>query len=314
MRISSITNFIRLLLTLLIISALTAGCGGRPTLTNMSAKELLELGIKEYEKRKYLNAIEIFQTVVYNHPGNSVVDTAQYHLALSYFGNKDYSVAAVEFNRLALNYPSSAYFENAIFMRAVSFFEGTPTHYGLDQSELFVAIKHLEDFLIDFPESHLVADAQTYLKAANTRLAYKYYKSAIVYRHIGAYRAAKKYYQIVIDDYTNTEYAADAVFEYAEMDLTIGKYTNAHTAFENFLIIFPEHKLAGEAKKKAAEASFKSGISAFNKGDMDSAKEIFESFIKEYPNDDRVSSAKEYLSLIADKQSIMLSQDQHAES
>ena len=313
MKISTPTYFIRLLFTLLIISAIALGCGGRPSLTNMPAKELLDLGIKEYENRKYLNAIELFQTVVYNHPGNSVVDTAQYHLALAYLGNKDYEVAAVEFNRLALNYPSSAYFENAIFMRAVSYYEGTPKHYGLDQSELVVAIKQLEDFLIDFPESHLIADAQNYLKAANSRLAYKYYKSAVVYRHIGAYRAAKKYYQIVIDDYTNSEYTANAVFEYAEMDFSIGNYAEAHTAFENFLIIFPEHELAQEAKKKATEASFKSGLSAFNKGEMDSAREKFESFIKEYPNDDRVSSAKKYLSLIADKQS-MLSQDQHAES
>ncbi len=313
MTITTPTYLIRFLFTLLIISVMALGCGGRPSLTKMTAKELLDLGLKEYADKKYLNAIEIFQTVVYNHPGNSVVDTAQYHLALAYLGNKDYEVAAVEFNRLALNYPSSAYFENAIFMRAVSYFEGTPKHYGLDQSELVVAIKQLEDFLIDFPESHLIADAQTYLKAANDRLAYKYYKSAVVYRHSGAYRAAKKYYQIVIDDYTNSEYVANAVFEYAEMDFNIGNYAEAHTTFENFLIIFPEHELAQEAKKRAAEASFKSGISAFDKGKMDSAKERFESFIKEYPNDDRVSSAKKYLSLIADKQS-MLSQDQHAES
>jgi outer membrane protein assembly factor BamD len=304
---------IKLSVVALILFAVVLSCGGKPSLTNRPAKELLDEGIKEYESHKHFNAIELFQSIVYNHPGNPVVDTAQYYLALSYFGNKDYAVAGVEFNRLTVNYPSSAYFENAIFMRAVCYFESTPKHYGLDQSELVTAIKLLEDFIIDFPESRLVIDAQTYLKKANTRLAQKYYQSAVVYRHIGAYIAAKKYYQIVIDDYTNTDYTPNALFEYAEMDLIIGKYAEAHTAFENFLTIFPDHELAEEARKKAREASFQSGVAAFDKGKMDAAKENFELFIKEYPHDDRVSNAKEYLSLIADKQS-MLSQDQHAES
>ena len=102
---------------------LADGCGGSKSLANMNAHQLFELGKKEYDKKKYLKAIELFQTVVYDYPGESIVDTAQYFLALSYFGNKEYELSAVEFNRLIVNYPSSAYFEHAIFMKAVSAFE-----------------------------------------------------------------------------------------------------------------------------------------------------------------------------------------------
>ena len=93
----------------------TIGCGSRPTLANLSAHELFDKGKEEYSQKHYLRAIEYFQAVVYNYPGESVVDTAQYYLALSYFGDKEYELAQVEFNRLVVNYPASVYFEHSIF-------------------------------------------------------------------------------------------------------------------------------------------------------------------------------------------------------
>ncbi|MGH8015927.1 MAG: outer membrane protein assembly factor BamD, partial [Candidatus Zixiibacteriota bacterium] len=272
-----------------------------------------ELGNKAFSEKKYLAAIEYFQTVVFNHGGESFVDTAQYYLALSYYSNREYIVAGAEFNRLALNYPSSVFFENAIFMRASCFFEGTPKHYGLDQSDLETAIKQFEDFIIDFPESALVPQASEYLAVARGRLARKYYESAVVYRRIGALIAAQKYYQVVIDDFTASEFAPRALFEMAEINLKIKKYSEAQAGFANFVTLYGQHELTSKALKFSKEAAFKSGVLAFEKGELVTAKERFESFIKEFPNDNRVDDAKEYLIRIGDKQSL-LSEDSHAES
>ena len=76
-----------------------AGCGGRVALSNQTAGQLYQAGKEKYDRKKYLSAIEYFQAVVYNHPGESVVDTAQYFLAMSYFGDKNYELSRVEFNR-----------------------------------------------------------------------------------------------------------------------------------------------------------------------------------------------------------------------
>jgi len=289
------------------------GCGGTANVTNRSAVELFALGKKAFDDKKYLQSIEYFQTVVYNHAGVSFVDTAQYYLALSYYSNKDYAVAGVEFNRLALNYPSSVYFENAIFMRAVSFFESTPGHYGLDQSDLQKAIDQFEDFLIDFPESELVTEVRQYLAVARGRMAKKYYASAVVYKRIGAYVAAQKYFQVVIDEYTDSEYAAKSLFEFAEINLKLKKYAEAQAGFENFVNLFKENKLAPKALELAREAAFKSGVLAYDKGELTTAKVRFESFIKDYPDDNRVNAAKDYLTRIEDKQSL-LTEDGHADS
>ena len=114
------------LIPVTIVLCLLIGCGKRPAVANLTAHELFERGKEEYNDNDYLNALEYFQAIVYNYPGESIVDTAQYYLGLSYYGAKQYELAQVEFNRLILNYPSSVYFEHSVFMKAVSFFEGNP--------------------------------------------------------------------------------------------------------------------------------------------------------------------------------------------
>ena len=289
------------------------GCGGAANLANKTALELFTMGKKAYDDKKYIQSTNYFQAIVYNHGGESFVDTAQHYLAMSYFGNKDYGVAAVEFNRLALNYPSSVYFENGIFMRAVCYYETSPGHQGLDQTEMLKALGQLEDFVIDFPESPLVVQARQYLALGNGRIAKKYYESGLVYKRIGGYTAAQKYFQIVLDDYTDSEQAPKSLFEIAEINLKLNKYPEARAGFDNFVTLFSGHELARKAAGGSREAAFKNGVLAFNKGELGAAKERFEIFIKDFPDDNRVGSAKEYLSKIEDKQS-HLTEDGHAES
>jgi outer membrane protein assembly factor BamD len=277
---------------------LSAGCGGAKSLANLSPQELFAAGKEAYGREKYLKAIELFQTVVYNYPGETIVDSAQYYLALSYFGNKEYELAEVEFNRLIINYPSSPYFEHAIFMKAVSAFEATPKHYGLDQTALKDAIKQFEDFIIDFPESELVEDARKYLLAARTRLARKFYEAGIVYSRMRAFEAAKIYFQKVIDDYTDTEYAPKASYQYAEMEYKLGRYEEARRKFEDFKTVFPDHELAPKAAERAIEAAFKSCEKAFKEGDYALAEQRLQAFIANYPDNGRVKKADKYLEKI----------------
>jgi outer membrane protein assembly factor BamD len=280
------------------ISLLVSGCGGSKSLATMSASELMTKGKWAYDNKKYLKAIELFQTIVYNYPGESIVDTAQYFLALSYFGNEEYELAGVEFNRLIVNYPASPYFEHAIFMKAVSAFESTPRNYGLDQTDLQDAIKQFEDFVIDFPESQLMADARQYLLAARTRMARKFYEAGIVYVRKRAFEAAKVYFQKVIDEYTDTEYAAQASFQYAEMEFKLGRFDEARQKFEDFKKVFPDHELVDKARKKEVEAAFKSGEAAFKNGDYALAEQRLQTFKINYPDNGRSKKVEEYLEKI----------------
>jgi outer membrane protein assembly factor BamD len=273
-----LTSSLRRLFVPLLSVAVLSGCGGQVNMAQLNARELFDLGMQRYQKHKYLGAIEALQAAIFNFPGESHVDTAQYYLALSYFGNRDYVLAQTEFNRLQVNYPASAFAPQAQLMKAVSFFKGTPKHYGLDQTNLHTAVTQFEDFLIDYPESEAVPEARAYLKEAKTRLARKLFESGTIYTRLRDYYAARVYFQKVIDDYTETPYAADATYQIAESYFQQKNWDEAHTKFQNFQVIWPEHKWAIKAGERSCQAAFRGGKEAFEAGDMALAATRFERF------------------------------------
>jgi len=277
------------------------GCGGPPDLGVMPARDLFDRGMDQFQREKYLQSIETFQTLVFNYPGESVVDTAQFYLASSYFGEKSYILAAVEFNRLLVNYPSSLFAPRAQLMRAVCYFEGTPKHYGLDQSDLQLAIVQFEDFIIDYPESDAIDDARKYLSIAQNRLARKCYESGVVYVRLRDYRGSRTYFQKVIDEYTETEYAANATFYIADGYFKSGDWDEAHERFENFKIVFPDHEWIDQATERSCEAMIEGGKEAFDDADYELARTRFDRFKLICGGDaDKLEEVDEYLQQIGE--------------
>ena len=276
-----------------------AACGGQMNLTNLSGRELMKIGMEKYDKKKYLRATEAFQALIFNYPGENYVDTAQYYLALSYFGDKSYLLAQVEFNRLLLNYPASAFASQSQLMKAVCFFKGTPEHYGLDQTDLETAVRQFEDFIIDYPESDAIEDARAYLADAHQRLAHKLYASGVLYMRVHDYKAARIYFQRVIDEYTNSEFAPLATYYTAETYLKDQDWDEAHDRFENFKIAFADHELADKAGELACEAAFEGGEAALYEGDTALARTRFERFMTVCGSDpeqaDQAEKVKAYL-------------------
>jgi len=265
----------------------------------MPDRVLFNRGMDQFQREKYHHSVETFQTLVFNYPGESVVDTAQFYLASSYFGQKSYILAAVEFNRLLVNYHSSAFAPRSQLMKAVCYFEGTPKHYGLDQSDLQLAIDQFEDFLIDYPESDATDDAHEYLSLAKSRLARKCYESGVVYVRLRDYRASRVYFQKVIDDYIETEYAANATFYIADGCFNSREWDEAHERFENFKIVFPDHEWIDLATEHSCEALIEGGKEAFEAANHELARTRFERFKLICGGDsDKLEEVNEYLNQI----------------
>jgi outer membrane protein assembly factor BamD len=264
---------------MVLAALMLAGCGGQLNLANLTVRELYDTGMDQYERERYLQAIEAFQTIVFNYPGEALVDTAQYYLGLSYFARKDYLLAQADFSRLLINYPSSVFAPQAQLMKAVCFYKGTPKHYALDQTDLETAVKQFEDFLIDYPESDAVPEARQYLAEAKNRLARKLYETGVVYVYMSDYRAARIYFQNVIDNYTETEYASNATYQMAESFFKAKDFARSHEQFENFRTVFAEHEWAAKAAERSCEAAFRSGEQALEIGDQDAARTRFERFM-----------------------------------
>lgn len=234
------------LLALGLLSAMS-GCGSKNAMSLLTGRQLYEKGMEYYQKEKYRRAVEYLQNAIYNFPGESMIDSAQYFLSLSYFNNEEYTLAYTEFNRLALNYPTSVFFEHSLFMRALSQYKETPNNSGLDQSALQPAIKQFEDFLLDYPDSEVAPLVKEHLLKARTRVAKKLYDNAVVYERIRAFDAAETYFQRVVDEYSETPLAAQASYKIGYLEFKRGRFQQAKEKLQAYVIVFPQHEWVPKA-------------------------------------------------------------------
>jgi outer membrane protein assembly factor BamD (BamD/ComL family) len=88
--------------------------------------------------------------------------------------------------------------------------------YRFDASKLTTARTYYEKYLALYPEDAAQADVPAKIKSIDEQMAYKQFKIAQYYRHIGKHRAANLYLDMVIQNWPNTEAAEMAKQAMAE--------------------------------------------------------------------------------------------------
>ena len=147
---------------------------------------------------------------------NELSDTKIYKNGLSYLQDDNYKKAAVEFDKLYINYPFSSLATKAEIMTAYSFFQN---------NEIKKTISKLEEF-IDMNPSGELSEYAEYLLA----MCY-YIKVSNVGRDATLSKKALKYFQVITNKYPKSVYAKDSrlKIEYinnalAQNELTIGLF------------------------------------------------------------------------------------------
>jgi outer membrane protein assembly factor BamD len=241
--------FVAVALVLFAISS----CGGRGSSGALQVEDQYAKASDYFERGKYFEAAEEFQKVIYNYPGATVVDTAQYYLAQSYMKDEQFELAAVEFDRLIRSYPRSPFVAESHYRVGYCYFHAAPKHYGLDQTELVKAIQLMEDFILDYPDSEILPEARRTLIEANTRLSAKDYSAAIQYTRIRAWESARIYFQRILDLYPDSEHAALSLLGKGESLYHLRKWDEAAQSLNSFLAQHPESEEAKKAHELLAK-------------------------------------------------------------
>jgi len=234
---------------LLGILFLILGCASTKELPVLGVEEQFALAKKEYEKKHYSEAILEFQKLIYNYPGAAFVDSAQYLLGMCYFKEKDYPSAVGEFKKLLTSFSESPLADDASFMIGFAHYKDSPKA-ELDQKNTSRAIRELEDFLEEYPQSEYAKEAQKLLFEARSKMAQKLYKNGRLYFKLKHYQSALLYLEEVLDQYADTKFSAPANFLIAESYLKQKKYDLAELEYRKFLERYPGDRLAGKVKKR----------------------------------------------------------------
>jgi len=169
----------------------------------------LAKAVERYDRGWYGDARTVLEEVLTNCGGASSIDTAVYYLGMSMLRAGQTVEAKGQFRRLADNYQSSAFAEEATFRQGQCSFLSSNT-YDRDQSETQDAIRELSAFLQTSTQTVWLDSAREYIDKCRDKLARREFMNARFYDRIDKYDASVVYYRSLIADYPSSKYVPEA--------------------------------------------------------------------------------------------------------
>ena len=200
-------------LILICISIFLSSCGiSNPFDDNIAYKTRFDDGLAFFEEEKYVKASQQFNIIVERASHTDLGDDALFFLAESYFLNKDYDLALVEFEKLVSRMGFSPYIEKSRWRICEALTFLSPNYFH-DQDSSVKAISQIQDFIDDYPDSQYLNEADVLINELRTRLAEKNIETGKLYVKLKAYDSAIVSYKIVINEFYDTKFFNEANME-----------------------------------------------------------------------------------------------------
>jgi outer membrane protein assembly factor BamD len=241
----------------LVIALLMVGCAAQRSAVAPDARTQYDQAMSVYNHRHYDEAVLEFQKVLYNYPGLSYVDSAQYWFAMSYFSRDDYHLSIPEFRRLITNFPNSELIDDAAFMIGRAYFDAAPKNVGLDQTDTENAIRELTAYLDDYPQSDRRKEGELLLSQATEKMVEKEFRAGRQYSRMGQVASARIYLEDVIKEHPEAKCIPEALFLLAQIDEKQHKFSDARDKLSNLINAFPGSEYAVKAAKLKAKMEVK---------------------------------------------------------
>ena len=211
-------------------------------------EEAFRLAKGKFDRGDYVEAIEDFSFIKIKFPGSANADQIQFYLAESYYGRKEYMLAAYEYENMLKNYPLSSLIPQTRYKLGLSYYQHSPK-YQLDQEFTNYAISELQLYIDLYPTDKNVADAGAKLKELKDKLAYKDYRTGVLYMKMYNYRSAAIYFFNVYENYIESEWADDAMIGHAEALINGKKFDESKKILDKFNKLFPGSSLKSRANQ-----------------------------------------------------------------
>ena len=194
-----------------------AGCAAGTLPSVHSETERLATARALVAKHDYTDAITMLKTYITNNPGSNEVDHAIYLLGECELQSKDYTAAAVDFERLIREFPESDSSGAAAFGMGEAYF-GQSRPPDFDQEFTNKAVEQWRRFQSEYPDHWRVSEAEHRIQVARMRLATKLLNNGNLYVKLGQLGPARVYYNKVEEDYSDLPQLAYAWVGLARCD------------------------------------------------------------------------------------------------
>jgi outer membrane protein assembly factor BamD len=217
----------------------------------------------------------------------------QFALAKSEFEKKHYDQAVIEFQKLIFNYPGAIFIDSAQYLLATSYF---------NQKDYPLAVTEFNKLLSSFPTSRLSDDAAFMVAFCDFKMSAR--------AELDQERTSKALEELknFLDDYPESDRANEAqdllnecrtklakkVYENGRLYLKMEKYEAALIYLKDVINEYHDTKWAAPAQFHIAEIYFK-------QKKYDPAKEEYQKFLEDFPQDKLAGKAKGRLETLNSK-------------
>ncbi len=190
---------------LLCMTIAFTGCAGNKPIRDIDYKAEFEKGKAAFNKKKYVKAQLLFNTVVIGASHTELGDDALFYLGESHYFAKEYILAIAEYDRLIRRMPFSPFVEQARYRIAKSYVILSPKYFR-DQTYSDKALGKLQEFIDDYPGSNRISEAEIDIRELRNKMSHKAYETGILYMKLEEYKSALITFVQVTDLYYDTDF------------------------------------------------------------------------------------------------------------
>lgn len=211
----------------------------------MTPEQLHELGQSEFDRGDYGDAIEALDRLIFVYPDYGRVAEARFLLARAYERDRQHLVAVDEFARFLDRHPGHPLAADAALGMCRSQVALSPIAER-DQTHTRQAAAICRNVARDWAGHAVAGDAESLANEMRGRLAEKEYNSGQFYFRRGGYDSAIMYWDMLVEEFWDTEWAPRALLGISRAYERIGYEDDAEEYCLRLLNSYPDSDAARE--------------------------------------------------------------------
>lgn len=193
---------IRIIILGCLISILTIGCAGRDAVVEKPANELIDDGIREFEKGNFKRAIESFEQLRDWYPFSKFAILAELKIADAHYNLDQYADAVFAYEEFEKLHPRNEAVPYVIFQVGMSYYQQVDS-IDRDQTSAQKAVAAFERLNRQFPDDNYARLSQGYLEKCIKSLSGHELYVGIYYYRTKHYLAALERFKGIINNYSD---------------------------------------------------------------------------------------------------------------
>ncbi|MBM4131069.1 outer membrane protein assembly factor BamD, partial [bacterium] len=192
-----------------------------------------------------------YEAFVRHNPTDSLAAEAQFRKAMIYMDLKEYPLAAVEFQILRKDFPTSPRVEESLFQEGLAYRKQV-TDLARDMSGALEARRHFEKFREQFPQSPRAPEVASQLAGISDLVVAKRLDQVSVFRQLGRWQAVATVLDRLLVEEPGSSLIPRVMWERAAAAEKLGDEAAAAAFYGRLAAEHPADRLARDAAAAAA--------------------------------------------------------------